>query len=119
MAAQAVAVAVGTAVAVPDSMAAPAIAMVVVAVVAVSDRLAAASDPAAISVRLALRVAAEESSLLMARVLMARALDLRRHLGTNPMDEIRMPHVMRTGARVGPSGHVATLEGLSVIKRST
>ena len=114
VAAPVVAVAVGMAVAVLAFMAvAVLIVTAEVAEVAATGQPAALSTPAAMAVQRALQVAADESSFLT-----ARALVIRPRLGISRLAEMLVHHVMRAGARVGPSGPIAIRVGSSAIKRS-
>ena len=114
VAAPVVAVAVGMAVAVLAFMAvAVLIVTAEVAEVAATGQPAALSTPAAMAVQRALQVAADESSFLT-----ARALVIRPRLGISRLAEMLVHHVMRAGARVGPSGPIATRVASSAIKRS-
>ncbi len=81
--------------------------------VAATGRPAELSPPAAMAVQRAPQVAAGESLFLT-----TRALVIRPRLGTSQLAEMPVHHVMRAGARVGPSGPIATRVGSSVIKRS-
>ena len=81
--------------------------------VAATGRPVALSTPAAMAVQRALQVAADESSFLI-----ARALVIRPRLGISRLAEMLVHHVMRAGARVGPSGPIATRVASSAIKRS-
>ena len=84
-----------------------------VAEVAATGQPAELSPPAATAVQRALQVAADESSFLT-----ARALVIRPRLGISRLAEMLVHHVMRAGARVGPSGPIAIRVGSSAIKRS-
>ena len=114
VAAPEVVVAVGTAAVV---LASTAVAVLIVtaevAEVAATGQPAALSTPAAMAVQRALQVAADESSFLT-----ARALVIRPRLGISRLAEMLVHHVMRAGARVGPSGPIAIRVGSSAIKRS-
>ena len=114
VAAPVVAGAVGMAVAVLAFMAvAVLIVTAVVVAVAATGQPAELSPPAATAVQPPLQVAADESSFLT-----ARALVIRPRLGLSRLAEMLVHHVIRAGARVGPSGPIAIRVGSSAIKRS-